>query len=125
MGHLEMEESCSHDHAENGHAVDVSDTTGSRLLITLLINLLTPAAQAAGGIYANSMALISDAVHNFSDFAALLIAYFAFVVGRKGASLSHSFGYKRGPLPARLERQLRQHRLFLPRGGDGSTREQD
>ncbi|MBN1107015.1 MAG: cation transporter [Deltaproteobacteria bacterium] len=87
-----------HDHAESTHAVDVSDTTGSRLLITLAINLLIPAAQVAGGLYANSMALISDAVHNFSDFAAILIAYLAFLIGRKGASLSHSFGYKRAEI---------------------------
>ncbi|MBN1102232.1 MAG: cation transporter [Deltaproteobacteria bacterium] len=93
-----MEESCSHDHAEHGHAVDMSDTTGPRLLITLAINLLIPAAQVAGGLYANSMALISDAVHNFSDFTAILIAYFAFRIGRKGPSLSHSFGYKRAEI---------------------------
>jgi cobalt-zinc-cadmium efflux system protein len=66
----------------------------SRLLITLVINLLIPAAQIVGGIYAHSMALISDAVHNFSDFTALLIAYFAYRIGKKGASPQNTFGYK-------------------------------
>lgn len=74
------------------------DSTGTRLLLTLAINLLIPAAQVVGGIYANSMALLSDAVHNFSDFAAILIAYFAYLIGRKGASPTHSFGYKRAEI---------------------------
>lgn len=87
-----------HDHSTHGHNLDGGDTTGARLLITLVINLLIPAAQVVGGIYAQSMALISDAVHNFSDFAAILIAYFAYLLGRKGASPTHSFGYKRAEI---------------------------
>lgn len=84
-----------HDHTGAPHVVDVRDTTGPRLLITLAINLLIPAAQVVGGIYAHSMALISDAVHNFSDSTAILIAYFAFRMGKKGASPQNTFGYKR------------------------------
>jgi cation diffusion facilitator family transporter len=87
-----------HDHSSAVHTFDGEDSTGPRLLITLVINLLIPAAQVAGGVYANSMALISDAVHNFSDFTAILIAYFAFRIGRKGPSPSHSFGYKRAEI---------------------------
>jgi len=92
--------SSPHVHARQGnaHALDHEDTTGPRLLMTLGLNLLIPAAQVAGGIYANSMALISDAIHNFSDFIALLIAYVAFRIGKKGASQSHSFGYRRAEI---------------------------
>ncbi len=68
---------------------------GKRLLIALLLNFLIPLAQIIGGIYANSMALISDAMHNFSDFTAILIAYIAFRFSQKGASLKNTFGYKR------------------------------
>ena len=78
--------------------VDGGETSGARLLITLAINLLIPAAQIIGGIYANSMALISDAVHNFSDSTAILIAYFAFRMGKKGASPQNTFGYKRAEI---------------------------
>jgi cobalt-zinc-cadmium efflux system protein len=84
-----------HDHSSNAHRLEAGDTTGARLLITLALNLMIPAAQVAGGIYANSMALISDAVHNFSDFTAILIVYFAFRIGKKGASPQNTFGYKR------------------------------
>ena len=54
--------SCSHHHG------DVKDTMGSRLLITLALNFIIPVVQIIGGFYAHSMALISDATHNFSDF---------------------------------------------------------
>ena len=87
-----------HDHSIEAHRLDGEDTTGARLLITLAINLLIPAVQIVGGLYAHSMALISDAVHNFSDFTALLIAYFAFRIGKKGASPQNTFGYKRAEI---------------------------
>lgn len=76
--------------------------TGTRLLATLGLNLLIPLAQLAGGLAAGSMALISDATHNFSDFAAVLIAYFAFRIGRRGASVRHTFGYRRAEVLAAL-----------------------
>jgi cation diffusion facilitator family transporter len=91
----EMSSPQHHDHSTHGHNLAGGDTTGARLLITLVINLLIPAAQVVGGIHAQSMALISDAVHNFSDCTALLIAYFAFRMGKSGASPQNTFGYKR------------------------------
>jgi len=87
----------THETGEGGHHhhVDVEDTSGARLLITLVLNLVIPVAQVIGGVYAHSMALLSDAAHNFSDFAAILIAYFAHLVGKKGASVHNTFGYRR------------------------------
>jgi len=82
------------------HHVDVETTSGSRLLITMGLNFIIPVAQVVGGIYAGSVALISDATHNFSDFTAILVAYFAYLVGRKGASPRNTFGYKRAEVLA-------------------------
>ena len=84
-----------------GH-VDIADTTGSRLLLTLAFNFIIPVAQVIGGSYANSMALISDATHNFSDFTAILIAYFAYRIGQQGASARNTFGYRRAEILAAL-----------------------
>jgi cobalt-zinc-cadmium efflux system protein len=88
-----------HDHSHSslgGHNhADVRDTSGPRLLMTLGLNLLIPVVQVIGGIQAHSMALVSDAAHNFSDFTAVLIAYIANRIGRKGASPSNTFGYRR------------------------------
>lgn len=96
----------SHNHSREGachhHHVDVEDTSGSRLLITLALNLLIPLVQVIGGLYANSVALISDATHNFSDFTAVLIAYFAYIIGKKGATPRNTFGYRRSEVVAAM-----------------------
>ena len=93
-----------HVHGSTGacphHHVDIKDTSGSRLLLTLALNFMIPVAQVIGGVYAHSMALISDATHNFSDFVAVLIAYIAHRIGRKGASFQNTFGYKRAEILA-------------------------
>ncbi|MFZ5565157.1 MAG: cation diffusion facilitator family transporter [Thermodesulfobacteriota bacterium] len=83
----------THHHHDSGTAQ--GKTLGSRLLMAMVINLLIPAAQITGGLVAGSMALISDAVHNLGDFAALVVAYAAHRAGRQGPSLRHSFGMQR------------------------------
>ncbi len=78
------------------------DVTGARLLIVLGLNLVIPIVQVVGGLMAGSVALISDAAHNFSDFTAVLIAYAAFLIGKKGASVKNTFGYRRAEVLAAL-----------------------
>ncbi len=90
----------AHDTHCTHHHVDVESTGGSRLLITLGLNFIIPSAQVVGGIYAGSVALSSDAAHNFSDFTAILAAYFAYLIGRKGASPRNTFGYQRAEVLA-------------------------
>ncbi|MFY9940654.1 MAG: cation diffusion facilitator family transporter [Desulfobacterales bacterium] len=89
-----------HDGIGHHHGPAQQDTSGSRLLATLALNLVIPAAQIIGGLLANSVALISDAVHNFGDFTALLISYIAFRIGRKGATVFNTFGYRRAEIMA-------------------------
>jgi len=84
------------------HHVDIEEISGARLLITLFLNLIIPVVQIIGGIFANSVALISDATHNFSDFMAVLISYIAYRIGKKGASVRNTFGYKRAEVMAAL-----------------------
>lgn len=52
-------------------------------------------AELVGGIYTNSLALLSDAGHMFSDAAALSLSYLAMKFGEKQATLTKTFGYKR------------------------------
>ncbi|MFZ3046103.1 MAG: cation diffusion facilitator family transporter, partial [Desulfatirhabdiaceae bacterium] len=92
-----------HSHECSNHHHHISeDATGVRLLITLALNFIIPVVQIIGGIAAHSMALISDATHNFSDFTAILISYIALRIGKKGASLQNTFGYRRAEIMAAL-----------------------
>ncbi len=85
---------CTHSHGS------IHETSGTRLLITLVLNLIIPAAQVIGGVLAHSIALISDAAHNFSDFTAVLIAYIANRIAKRGASYEFTFGYRRAEILA-------------------------
>jgi len=85
----------SHPHEHTHNNGTVKDTSGIRLLMTLLLNFIIPMVQIVGGFVANSMALISDAIHNFSDFTAVLISYIAYKISQKRASFHLTFGYRR------------------------------
>lgn len=68
---------------------------GKRLVISMVMNLIIPIVQIAGGVVSGSMALISDALHNLTDFASLVINYGALVLGARGPTYKQTFGYKR------------------------------
>lgn len=71
-----------------------------RLFWVILINIVITVLQIIGGIYAHSLALISDATHNFSDVAALTISLIAILLAKKKPTYSKSFGYKRAEILA-------------------------
>lgn len=52
-------------------------------------------AEVVGGILTNSLALLSDAAHMFTDVAALAIALLAIRIGRRAADEQRTFGYAR------------------------------
>lgn len=73
---------------------------GNRLLWSLALNALIPVAQIVGGIAANSLGLISDALHNLSDVAALGLGYAAARMGRRPATIRRTFAFKRAEIIA-------------------------
>ncbi len=75
---------------------------GNRLVVSMLMNLIIPAVQIYGGILSGSMALISDALHNLSDFISLVINYAALIIGKRPPTLKQTFGYKRVEIFATL-----------------------
>jgi cobalt-zinc-cadmium efflux system protein len=79
-------------HQRHNHA---AATWGTRLVISMVMNLIIPIVQIAGGIVSGSMALIGDALHNLCDFISLAINYAALVIGKRGPTNKQTFGYKR------------------------------
>jgi len=51
--------------------------------------------ELAAGVFASSLALIGDALHNFTDTLALLLALFALRLERRPATAEKSYGYQR------------------------------
>lgn len=76
------------------------EVKGKNLFYSILLNLLITIAQVVGGVISGSLALISDALHNFSDVLSLGFSLFANKLSRKKASINHTFGYKRAELIA-------------------------
>ncbi len=74
------------------------DTGGKNLGITILLNVGITVAQVIGGIISGSMALLSDAAHNFSDVLALIISWIAKKLTGKEQTISRTFGYKRAEI---------------------------
>ena len=68
---------------------------GKKLLWVILLNLVITIAQVIGGFISNSLALLSDALHNLGDTAAILLAWVANRVSKRKATEKHTFGYKR------------------------------
>lgn len=57
-------------------------------------------AQIIGGIISGSLALISDALHNFSDSISIVISYIALRLKLRSNSMKHTFGLKRAEILA-------------------------
>ena len=88
----------AHNHSHHHH--DHSDVKGRNLLISIILNIVITLAQVVGGIVSGSLALISDALHNFSDVISLVISFIADKYARKEASFNKTFGYKRAEIIA-------------------------
>lgn len=78
------------------------EVSGKNLFITIALNIIITIAQILGGIVSGSLALLSDAMHNFSDVLALFIAYFANKLSSRPNSKERTFGYKRAEILAAL-----------------------
>jgi cobalt-zinc-cadmium efflux system protein len=90
----------NHHHHHHDHRY--GDTEGRNLLFTVVLNLGITIAEFIGGVFSNSLALISDAVHNLSDTIALLITWVTVKISRKASDPRNTFGYKRIQILAAL-----------------------
>ncbi len=89
----------AHDHAH--HSSGPADF-GAAFAGGVALNTAFLIAELVFGYLANSLALISDALHNFSDVIALLLAWGATYLGRKLPTETHTYGYRRASILAAL-----------------------
>ncbi|MFZ1081299.1 MAG: cation diffusion facilitator family transporter [Candidatus Kryptoniota bacterium] len=69
--------------------------TEKPLFYSILLNGLIAIAELIGGLFSGSLALISDAMHNFSDFIALIITFIANRIMYWSGNTKKSYGYFR------------------------------
>jgi cobalt-zinc-cadmium efflux system protein len=80
MGH-------NHDHG--------ASMTGRRLLLSVIITVAFVIGEAVAGYFSNSLALLSDAGHNFADALALVLSFYGFWIAQRPSSAKRTFGYHR------------------------------
>ncbi|MFO7478083.1 MAG: cation transporter, partial [Methyloceanibacter sp.] len=78
----------SHDHGPGSVHANNERRVGLAALLTGSFML----AEVAGGIIAGSLALLADAGHMLTDFAALSLAWFAFRLARRPADWKRTYG---------------------------------
>ena len=78
------------------HRHDHSATpTRRRLVVSILITLSFVLVEAITGYFSHSLALISDAGHNFADALALVFAWYGVWIALKPSTARRTFGYHR------------------------------
>jgi cobalt-zinc-cadmium efflux system protein len=78
-----------------GHDHEQREVSGRNILITIILNVFISVAQVIGGLFSGSMALLSDAAHNFSDVLSLVISWWAIKLSRRSQTLRQTYGFKR------------------------------
>jgi len=76
--------------AHEHHHEDVKN-----IKVAFFLNLFFTLLEIAGGFFTNSMAILSDAVHDLGDCLSLGLAWYFQKVANKGSDSSYSYGYKR------------------------------
>ena len=102
MGYYQRRENKGYRMAHQHHHHETESMGDRRLAWAIAINMLLTLAQLAGGLISGSLALIADALHNFSDAASLWIAWIARKIGRRSADETMTFGYRRAEVIAAL-----------------------
>jgi cobalt-zinc-cadmium efflux system protein len=78
-----------HNHSHN------QVSSEKRIGVAFVLNLFFCIVEIIGGLYTNSIAIISDAVHDFGDSVSLGLAWVFQRYSKKGRDLKYSYGYRR------------------------------
>jgi len=82
----------SHAHS---HISDLANQTTKRLALSLGLTAAFVVVEISAGIFSNSLALLTDAAHNFTDVIALGLSWYALKIAAKPAHAGKTFGYHR------------------------------
>lgn len=89
----------NHPHA---HFNDLTQQAIRRIALSLVITLVFVFVEIAAGIFSNSLALLTDAAHNFTDVLALALSWWALRLTSRPANQNKTYGYHRAGILAAL-----------------------
>jgi cobalt-zinc-cadmium efflux system protein len=80
----------------SGHHHDHSHARqGRSLVVSICLNLGFAVAELIFGLLANSLALVANSIHDFSDAVALTLSYFGFRLSERAPNRRRTFGYRK------------------------------
>ncbi|GAB2529450.1 cation diffusion facilitator family transporter [Rufibacter soli] len=92
-----MAETHSHSHAHgahgHSHGLPSSGRLNTAFLVGIGLNVLFVVVEAGAGWWYNSLALLTDAGHNFTDVISLLLAFFALKISQRKPSGRFTYGF--------------------------------
>jgi cobalt-zinc-cadmium efflux system protein len=80
---------------EHTHITDLSRSTTRRLVLSISLTAVFVLFEVAAGLFANSLALLTDAAHNVTDVLALALTWWALHFTAKPAHSGKTYGYHR------------------------------
>jgi len=84
----------THSHIHS-HFGDLANQTTKRLALSLVLTLGFVIIEAFAGFISNSLALLTDAAHNFTDVIALGLSWYAVRISSQPAHAGKTYGYHR------------------------------
>lgn len=84
----------SHKHHTHSQAHDIP-SLNKAFILGIILNLGFVVTEFIAGFITNSMGLLSDAGHNLSDVASLVLAMFAFRLAKIQSNKKYTYGYKK------------------------------
>lgn len=91
-----------HDHHHHSHGLEFEHGKNTAFIVGICLNSAFVLAEITGGLIYNSMALLTDAGHNASDVASLILSLVAFKMAEKKSSAVYTYGYKKTTVLAAL-----------------------
>ncbi|NPA45273.1 MAG: cation transporter, partial [Chlorobi bacterium] len=87
-----------HNHGHHHHHHHHHEVSGKNIGITILLNVVITVSQIIGGILSGSIALLTDALHNFSDVISLLLSWFTNRLAKRKSTEKQTYGFKRAEI---------------------------
>ena len=83
---------------EHNHSYNYDINLGNAFKTGITINIIFIIIEALFGFFSNSMALIADAGHNFSDVLALAFSWIAVILSQRKPTLKFTYGFRRSTI---------------------------
>lgn len=84
-----------HNHAHHHHHHNIEDEKPDNIILAFWLNTGFALLEIVGGLYTNSVAILSDAVHDLGDSLSLGLAYYFHKKSKRKRDENYSYGYRR------------------------------